>query len=72
MKTKKEKTNLYIGPHDDGLSVLAVSDPSLANLAAAVAVPGLAHLLEHVIFRGSDKFPDEKEVISCLIFCNAN
>ncbi len=52
---------------DNGLAVKAISDPA-ADCAAAlvrieagsfqapVAWPGLAHLLEHMLFRGSANF----------------
>ena len=52
---------------DNGLAVKAISDPAAAGAAALVRIeagsfqapvawPGLAHLLEHMLFRGSANF----------------
>lgn len=52
---------------DNGLAVKAISDPAAASTAALVRIeagsfqatsawPGLAHLLEHMLFRGSANF----------------
>ncbi|MBH2958622.1 pyrroloquinoline quinone biosynthesis protein PqqF [Serratia marcescens] len=52
---------------DNGLAVKAISDPAAASAAALVRIeagsfqapvawPGLAHLLEHMLFRGSANF----------------
>ncbi|MCP1104001.1 pyrroloquinoline quinone biosynthesis protein PqqF [Serratia nevei] len=52
---------------DNGLAVRAISDPAAASAAALVRIeagsfqapvawPGLAHLLEHMLFRGSANF----------------
>lgn len=52
---------------DNGLAVKAISDPAAADAAALVRIeagsfqapaawPGLAHLLEHMLFRGSANF----------------
>ena len=57
---------------DNGLKVLLVSDPDMNNSAAAMDVavgslsdpkdcPGLAHFLEHMLFLGTRKYPDEGE-----------
>ncbi|WP_221031186.1 insulinase family protein [Actomonas aquatica] len=57
---------------DNGLRVLLVSDPSFNKSAAALAVhvgqledpleaTGLAHFTEHMLFLGTEKFPDEGE-----------
>lgn len=57
---------------DNGLRVLLVSDPRFNRSAAALAVgtgaiddppqlQGLAHFLEHMLFLGTDRFPDEGE-----------
>jgi insulysin len=54
---------------DNGLRVLLVSDPRLNKSAASVAVgagslddpegrDGLAHFLEHMLFLGTEKYPD--------------
>jgi insulysin len=57
---------------DNGLKVLLVSDPKFNKSAAALAVPvgsnddpreieGMTHFLEHMLFLGTTKFPDEGE-----------
>ena len=55
---------------DNGLEALLVSDPDTPNSAAALAVrvgswhepkPGLAHFLEHMLFLGTEKYPNESE-----------
>ncbi|NJN53086.1 MAG: peptidase M16, partial [Gammaproteobacteria bacterium] len=54
---------------DNGLKVLLVSDPSADKSAAALAVfrgsfddppgrGGLAHFLEHMLFLGTEKYPE--------------
>ncbi len=59
---------------ENGLRVLLCSDPDLVIASAAVAVdagygddplsrPGLAHYLEHLLFLGSEKYPDDSEFI---------
>lgn len=61
----------------NGLSVLLISDPATEKASAAIdvrvghlsdpdAVPGLAHFLEHMLFLGTSKFPDENEYNSYL------
>ncbi len=56
----------------NGLRVLLVSDPSFNKSAAALAIDvgqledpaettGLAHFTEHMLFLGTEKFPDEGE-----------
>jgi insulysin len=56
----------------NGMKVLLVSDPKLNKAAAAVAVgvgslgdppgrPGLAHYLEHMLFLGTEKYPEVDE-----------
>jgi len=55
---------------DNGLKVLAVQDPKASKSGFAVSVsagsfydpvalPGLAHFTEHLLFLGTEKFPDE-------------
>ena len=55
---------------ENGLKVILVSDPTTDKAAAAMDVnvghmsdpwelPGLAHFLEHMLFLGTDKYPDE-------------
>eukprot|EP00941_MAST-03F_sp_MAST-3F-sp1_P005297 g5297.t1 len=55
---------------ENGLHVLVISDPLTPKAAASMSVkvgslsdpediPGLAHFLEHMLFMGSKKYPDE-------------
>lgn len=74
-----EQNAIIKSPNDDrqyaalmlanGLQVVLVSDPSLENSAASLAVGvgsahnpkdqlGLAHYLEHMLFLGTEKFPE--------------
>ena len=57
---------------DNGLQVLVISDPAADTAAAALAVDvgsfdedddrlGLAHFLEHMLFLGTEKYPDPNE-----------
>ena len=57
---------------DNGLEALVVSDPDADEAAAALNVnvgsgsdpedrPGLAHFLEHMLFLGTEKYPDAGE-----------
>lgn len=57
---------------ENGMKVMLVSDPTAERAAVCLAVevghmsdppdiPGLAHLLEHVLFLGSEKFPSDAE-----------
>jgi len=57
---------------DNGLSVLLVSDSKAEKSAAALSVnagswqdpvefPGLAHFLEHMLFLGTEKYPDPND-----------
>ena len=57
---------------DNGLEALVVSDPDADEAAAALNVnvgsgndpearPGLAHFLEHMLFLGTEKYPDPGE-----------
>lgn len=57
---------------DNGLSVLLVSDPAADKAAASLVVDagwfddppdrsGLAHFLEHMLFLGTEKYPDTDE-----------
>jgi len=61
----------------NGLKALAVSDPTCDKAGAGVNVgvghfadeddlPGLAHFLEHMVFMGSAKFPDENDYSAFL------
>jgi protease-3 len=74
-----EQVTIIKSPNDDreyaalllpnGLQVVLVSDPTLENSAASIAVGvgsahnpkeqlGLAHYLEHMLFLGTEKFPE--------------
>jgi len=53
----------------NNLSSLIISDPELTESACSLAVhvgsineplSGLAHFIEHMLFMGSNKYPDEK------------
>ncbi|MEE4299687.1 MAG: insulinase family protein [Pseudomonadales bacterium] len=57
---------------ENGLEVLVISDPATDKAAAALAVEvgsfdedddrlGLAHFLEHMLFLGTEKYPDPNE-----------
>eukprot|EP00960_Hanusia_phi_P061304 764803-Hanusia_phi.AAC.1 len=67
--------NFFILPN--GLKVLTVSDSTADRAAASMdvsvgsfsdpeAFPGLAHFLEHMLFMGSKKYPDENQYSSFL------
>lgn len=62
---------------ENGMKVLVVSDPTSLKAAACmcvevghmcdpVDVPGMAHLVEHVLFLGSEKYPNENEFRSFI------
>ncbi|GAB9476654.1 Insulin-degrading enzyme [Globisporangium polare] len=64
----------------NGLQVLVVSDPETESASAAMdvnvgfhsdpdAIPGLAHFCEHMLFLGTDKYPDEN---SYSVFLSAH
>lgn len=57
---------------ENGLEAFLVSDPGATDSGAALSVhvgsfhdpvgyPGLAHFVEHMLFMGTETFPDEKE-----------
>jgi hypothetical protein len=61
------------------LDILLVSDPTTDKAAAAMDVhvghisdpeetPGLAHFCEHLLFMGSDKYPEENEYSQVGVF----
>lgn len=66
----------------NGLKVLLVSDPTTDKSAAALTVdvghmsdpddiPGLAHFCEHMLFLGTDKYPNENAYSTFLSgMCN--
>ncbi len=60
---------------DNGLELLLISDPRSDNSAAALSVeagswndpaefPGMAHFCEHMLFMGTQKYPDENEFMA--------
>jgi insulysin len=62
---------------ENKLSVLLISDPTTDQAAAAMSVgvgyfcdpenlPGIAHFCEHMLFLGTEKYPDENEYSSFL------
>lgn len=86
VKSQQDSKN-YLGLFlDNGMKVLLVSDSTASKSAACmcvevghmqdpVDVPGLAHLIEHVLFLGTQKYPQENEFRSFINesggFCNA-
>lgn len=61
----------------NGLKLLVISDPEVQRAAAAVDVyvgssaepdsfPGLAHFLEHMLFLGTDRYPDPDAYINYI------
>jgi len=71
----KSETSTFV--LDNGLRVSIVSDPDLNLSAASMAVgvgslsdpedaPGLAHFLEHMLFLGTEKYPDADEYTQYL------
>uniref|UniRef100_A0A182NQ16 Insulin-degrading enzyme n=1 Tax=Anopheles dirus TaxID=7168 RepID=A0A182NQ16_9DIPT len=61
----------------NGMKVILISDPTTDHSAAALSVavghlsdpleiPGLAHLCEHMLFLGTEKYPKEDEYTSFL------
>jgi insulysin len=60
---------------ENGLELLLISDPHADNSAAAVSIgagswndptefPGMAHFCEHMLFMGTEKYPDENEFMA--------
>jgi insulysin len=59
----------------NGLEILLISDPGTDQSAAAIAIeagswsdpveyPGMAHFCEHMLFMGTEKYPDANEFFS--------
>lgn len=72
VKSQQDSKNYRGLVLENGLKVLLVSDPTTAKSAACMCVdvghmcdpvdlPGLSHLVEHVLFLGSVKYPNENE-----------
>jgi insulysin len=62
---------------DNGLQILLISDPGVDQSAAGLAVdagswedpkeyPGMAHFLEHMLFMGTEAYPDEFEYMQFI------
>ncbi len=62
---------------DNGLEILLISDADTEMSAASVAVeagswndppafPGMAHFCEHMLFMGTEKYPDENEFLASI------
>lgn len=62
---------------ENGLELLLISDPRADNSAAAVSIgagswndppefPGMAHFCEHMLFMGTQKYPDENEFMALV------
>lgn len=62
---------------ENGLEILLISDPDAELSATSVTVdagswndpaafPGMAHFCEHMLFMGTEKYPDENEFISSV------
>jgi secreted Zn-dependent insulinase-like peptidase len=71
----KKKYDILTLPN--GLNVILVSDPDAQQSAAVMQVaagslhepdefPGLAHYLEHVLFLGTEKYPDKSEYLKFI------
>ena len=69
VKSPSDKSEYRYLELDNGIKVVLVSYPETEMASAAIAVnagssqepdewPGLAHLLEHTLFLGSEKYPD--------------
>ena len=72
IKSENDKRNYRYLTLDNQLQVLLISDPETEKSAAALDVniganqnppdrPGLAHFLEHMLFLGTEKYPDAGE-----------
>ena len=72
IKSPNDKRSYEYVELDNGLSVLLINDPEATKAAAAMAVNvgngsdpkeflGLAHFLEHMLFLGTDAFPEAGE-----------
>ena len=71
-KSKSDKFNCLIKILPNGLKALLVSDPESENSSGALGVnigsltdkpdeQGLAHFCEHMLFLGTEKYPEENE-----------
>lgn len=75
-----DRRNYQLLTLDNGLEVMLVSDPDVEKSAAALSVgvgllfdpmdyQGMAHYLEHMLFLGTEKYPEPDEYMS---FINEN
>ncbi len=80
IKTLKERQTAKIRL-ENGLQAYLISDPLADKSAAALAVetgswsdpqkyPGMAHFLEHMLFLGSEKYPEEDGLIKKVLDSN--
>ncbi len=71
---KRETAKILL---ENGLEILLISDPNADQSAATVAVrvgswsdpseyPGMAHFCEHMLFMGTEKYPDSNEFSSIV------
>ena len=69
IKNAKDQRDYQHFQLDNGLQVVLVSDPNITNMSASLSVgvgsfhnpasqPGLAHYLEHMLFLGTEKYPE--------------
>ena len=69
-KSKSDKRSYLYKQLENGLKVIIISDPDTDKSACAMSVSvgslcdpkeylGMAHFLEHMLFMGTDKYPDE-------------
>eukprot|EP00026_Physarum_polycephalum_P000474 Phypoly_transcript_00475.p1 GENE.Phypoly_transcript_00475~~Phypoly_transcript_00475.p1 ORF type:complete len:990 (+),score=181.17 Phypoly_transcript_00475:1631-4600(+) len=68
-KSQSDNREYRIFTLENGLQILVISDETTEKAAAAIGVgvgyhtdpddvPGLAHLLEHMLFQGTEKYPE--------------
>lgn len=77
LKSQQDSKNYRGLLLENGIKVLLVSDPTTVTSSACMCIevghmsdpsdlPGLAHLTEHVLFLGSEKYPNENEFRSFI------
>jgi len=85
-KSASDKRNYHGFELKNQMKVMVISDPETDKAAAAMCVnigyfsdptnfPGLAHFLEHMLFMGTEKYPDEDDYSKFIAqhagMCNA-
>lgn len=76
-KSNNDKRDYAYTQLDNGLKLLVISDKDVQRAAAAVDIAvgssanpddflGLAHFLEHMLFLGTDKYPDPDDYINFI------